>query len=346
MATYEVSTWAELVAKLSATTMESRTIKLIADIDCNDAIPTGVGSTIPIYNSGDYPVVIDGSYTENDVVKNHVIRNLRTNLTSPVAIFNLIRYTGQSSGNRNTNVTFKNINFINLILDGAPFVGTVDTGVISNNKLTFNKCSFVGRRNRFLINACDFGSTDGNALTFTSCFFNIPYKPSDTSNTYVPLNGEWKYSGSQFAYANYCRFKEYYNGWTIGAFMPGIEVSPHCSTHNLKLNGCYIDGTIVGTSSAIGITNFYTYNSTIQNVVDADLRSLSGVSGSAVSIYAPKGVYKTAADGTTNVVKKYGDDTVNCPITNQNTNAIPEIPDNMTNPAQLSADGFDIVVPN
>lgn len=345
MATYEVSTWAELVAKLSATTMEARTIKLTSDIDCNDEIPTGVGSTITIYNSGDYPVVIDGSYTENDVVKNHVIRNLRTNVTSPVAIFNLNRYSSQSSGNRNASVTFKNIDFINLILDGAPLVGTVDSSVTSNNKLTFNKCSFVGRRNRFLVNAYNAESASGNALTFTSCFFNIPYKPSDTSNTYVPLNGEWKYSSSYFAYANYCRIKEYYNGWTVGLFIPGNTVSPHCSAHNLKLNGCYIYGTIVGASSAIGITNYYTYTSTIQNVVDADLRSKDGSSGSAVSIYAPKGIYKTAADGTTNVVKKYGDDTVNCPITNQNTNAIPETPSRMISPADLASDGFDIVVP-
>lgn len=346
MATYEVSTWAELVEKLSATALESRTIKLTADIDCNDAIPTGVGSTIPIYNSGDYPVVVDGSYTENGVVKNHVIRNLRTNITSPVGIFGIYCYSGQSSGNRNTNVTFKNINFINLILDGANFIKEVVSSLISNNKLTFNKCSFVGRRNRFLVPGMDPGGSSGNALTFTSCFFNIPYKPTGTDNTYVPLNGEWKYSGSQFAYANYCRFRESYNGWTIGSFMPGIDIKPHCSTHNLKLNGCYIDGTIVGNNAGIGITEQYTYNSTIQNVVDADLRSKDGSSSSAVSIYAPKGIYKTAADGTTNVVKRYGDDTVNCPISNGNTNAIPEIPDNMTNPAQLAADGFDIVVPD
>lgn len=346
MATYEVSTWAELVAKLSMNTMEARTIKLTADIDCNNEIPTGVESTITIYNSGDYPVVIDGSYTENDVVKNHVIRNLRTNVTSPVGIFNLKCYTGQSSGNRQTAVTFKNIDFINLILDGAPFINNVDSGLISNNKLTFNKCRFVGRRNRFLVCAFNPGGTGGNALTFTSCFFNVPFKPVGTENTYVPLNGDWSYSNSRFVTANYCRFKEYYNGWTIPSFMPGITVGPHTSTYNMKLNGCYIYGTIVGHATSIGISNDYSYNATIQNVVDADLRVYGNNDSSTVNIYAPKGIYKTAADGTTNVVKKYGDDTVNCPITNQNANAIPEIPDHMTNPAQLYADGFDVVVPD
>lgn len=343
MATYEVSTWAELVSKLSQTTLESRTIKIIADIDCNDEIPTGVGSTIPIYNSGDYPVIIDGSYTENNVVKNHVIRNLRTNVTSPVGIFNLYRYSSQSSGNRNTNVTFKNIDFINLILAGAPFINEVNSGVIFSNVLTFNKCRFVGRRDRFLINCDGSGyNSGGNALTFTSCFFNIPYKPTGTDNTYVPLN-RVIYSASMIA--NYCWFRETYGGWNIGMFAPTVSVSPHCSTHNLSLNGCYIDGIIVGYKDSIGITNSYSYNSTIQSVVDADLRSYGNDGSITVSIFAPKGIYKTAENNNTNVVKKYGDDSVNCPISNQNVSAIPESPEDMKNPAKLYADGFDIVVP-
>ena len=344
MATYEVSTWSELIAKLSSTTQEAKTIKLTADIDCNDEIPTGVASTVTIYgNYNSYPTTIDGSYTENGVTKNHVIRNLRTHVSSPVGIFNITRIPNTDSG---VSVTFKNIDFINLILEGAGFIGNVNTGYTVNNRITFNKCSFVGRRNRFLTPTTNFGSTSNNVLTFTSCFINIPFKPVDTENTYVPLCGVYSGNNTNSMYANYCRFKESYNGWTIGAFMPGIVVSPQCSTHNFKLNGCYIYGTIVGSSSVIGITEQYTYNSTIQNVVDADLRSNGGSSGTAVSIYAPKGIYKTAADGTTNVVKKYGDDTVNCPITNQNTNAIPETPTRMTSPADLYADGFDIVIPD
>ena len=343
MAVYNVSTWAELVSKLSQNTTESRTIKIVNDIDCNDEIPTGVGSTIPIYNSGDYPIVIDGSYTENNVVKNHVIRNLRTNITSPVGIFNLVRYSSQSSGNRNTNVTFKNIDFINLILDGAPFINDMDSGVIYGNTLTFNKCRFVGRRNRFLVNEDGSGySSGGNALTFTSCFFNIPYKPAGTDNTYVPLN---RAISNTSMIANYCWFRETYGGWNIGQFAPTISVSPHCSTHNLSLNGCYIDGIIVGHEGSIGITNSYSYNSTIQSVVDADLRSYGNNGSVTVNIYSPKGIYKTAASGTTNVVKKYNDDTITCSISNKNTYAIPEIPSRMISPADLASDGFDIVVP-
>ena len=51
MATYEVSTWAELVARMADTTLETRTIKLTADIDCNDSIPEGVASTINVVGS-------------------------------------------------------------------------------------------------------------------------------------------------------------------------------------------------------------------------------------------------------------------------------------------------------
>ena len=48
MATHEVSTWAEL-AEAIRTAAGGDTIKLIADIDCNDEIPEGVSSTIPSY---------------------------------------------------------------------------------------------------------------------------------------------------------------------------------------------------------------------------------------------------------------------------------------------------------
>ena len=343
MATYEVSTWAELKAILSNSTAETRTVKLIADIDCNDEIPTGVASTIDVYSSRNNPLIIDGSYTEGNENKNHVIRNLRTAVTSPVNIFSL-KFFAVGGENTIPNVTFKNIDFINLILDGGMFIGAFNVQWQTYGSLKFTNCSFVGRRNQYLICGYSMGY-EPNYLTFTSCFFNIPYKPSGTSNTYVPLNGEWKKGDNYYATANYCRFREYYNGWTVGLFIPGNTVSPQCSTHNLKLNGCYIDGTIVGAAGSLGITQLYSYNSTIQNVIDADLRSYGGSSSSAVSIYAPKGIYKTAADGTTNVVKKYDDDTVNCPISNQNASAIPETPSRMISPSDLYSDGFDIVVP-
>lgn len=349
MATYEVSTWAELVARMADTTGETRTIKLTADIDCNDSVPLGPTSSLNIVGSISYPCTVDGSYTEGNVTKNHVIRNLRTNVTSPVDIFN-IRSTKPYGGSGSStefqiNVTIQNIDFVNVILSGAKmFRLTHGQADMRDNKVKFKNCSFVGRRNNFIVEGKTLAN-GGNSLTFESCFFNMPYKPSDTSNTYVPLNGEWVYSGTNYATANYCRFRESYGGWSIPDYNPGMSRGPQTSTYNLNLNGCYIDGTIVGYETAIGVSNWYSYNATVQNVVDADLRAYNNSGSSTVRIYMPKGIYKTAENNNTNVVKKYGDDSVNCPISNQNANAKPETPTRMTSPADLYADGFDIVVP-
>lgn len=319
MAIYEVSTWTELIAKLSDTTAEEKTIKLIADIDCNDEIPMGVETTIDVYGSGSYPTIIDGAY--------HTIRNLRTHITSPVDIF---APRSINSGNKNLNIDFNNIDFVNLILDKAYMFGQPNSGVISNNKLTFNKCRFVGRRNRYLLKARNWGSANGNATTFNSCFFNIPCTPTATENTYVPLSDDW-YSGStHFLFANFCWFKEKYNGWEIAD-----NVDTPTSMRYMQLNGCYIDGELVG-SNELKVTGLYTYQSPIQNVVDADIKLKNGSDGA--NIYAPSGVWR-------NDVKSF-DGATSYTTTNINISAIPESPENMKNPAQLYADGFDIVVPS
>ena len=344
MATYEVSTWAELIARMSDTTAETRTIKLVADIECNDAVPLGPTSPINIIGSIERYCTIDGSYIKDGEIKNHVIRNLRTNVTSPVDIFDFRAHNPQSGVSTlfEIGVTIQNIDFINIVLDDAMmFRLTKASGSsgASGNTVKFKNCSFVGRRNRYLIGAIN---SNANSLTFESCFFNIPYKPSGTSDTYVPLTADW----SGYAYANFCYFRESYNGWTVGTYESGMSTNPQTSTYNLKLNGCYIDGTIVGYSSNICITKYYSYNAAIQNVVDADLRAYNNSGSDTVNIFAPKGIYKTAENNNTNVVKKYGDDSVNCPISNQNASAIPEIPSRMISPADLYADGFDIVVPD
>ena len=170
MATYEVSTWNELITELSTLRTEAVIIKLTADIDCNDEIPLGVASTITIWNSAAYPMTVTGAYVENGVTKNHVIRNLRTHVVNPVNIF--YPRSNIDSGQNQSSLTFNNIDFINLVLDSATLCLSPDSGVIYNNKLTFNRCRFVGRRNCYLISAYSPGVESGNALTFTSCFFN------------------------------------------------------------------------------------------------------------------------------------------------------------------------------
>jgi hypothetical protein len=109
MATYEVSTWAQLRSAITSA-VAGDVIKLIADIDCNDIIPEGVASTVvfPIGAS----VTIDGSYEEDNTIKNHEIRNLRTSVNSPVSIFKISR-----PGSSAITHTMKNIDFVNLVLN-------------------------------------------------------------------------------------------------------------------------------------------------------------------------------------------------------------------------------------
>lgn len=345
MATYNVSTWAELLSALNQSASQSRTIKITADIDCNDEIPMGVSSTIQLQGSGNYPLYIDGSYTDaQGNKKNHVIRNLRTHTTSPVDIFKTLSSPGGSDSGTYLYVYIRNIDFINLVLAGASFLGVnIGSSYTSNyQQVNFNSCRFVGRRDRYLVRSIENArNASDNGIYYTSCFFNMPYKPSgSTANTYVPLNQVWAYiSGTNRCFANYCRFKDTYGGWDIGQFVPTVSVAPQCCTHNLYLNGCYIYGQIIG-DSTIGISNHYTYNPVIQNVVDADLYVTNGGSaGSSINIYAPKGIYRNKiTKWNTTPEIAYVDN-------NQNASAISVPPDKMTDPAYLYSQGFDIVVP-
>ena len=319
MATYEVSTWTELATELSTSRGEAKTVKLVADIDCNNEIPLGVASTIQIIaDNRTYSVTIDGSYVEDGVTKNHVIRNLRTHVTSPVNIF--FPWIEQT--------TIKNIDFINLVLDGGALSLPPDTGYIVNNRLYITNCRFVGRRNRNLISGRNFGGNDGNACILTSCFFNVPYISKDVKNTYVPLIGDWVYS-SHFVTANFCWFRSNYDGWTIDSS------SSSTILQFIKLNGCYVDGEIAG-SNELTLSTQYSYNSTIQNVIDADIRLTQGSNGA--NMYMVEGIWK-------NDVRSYSDPSIVYTTVNRNSAAIPESPEDMKNPAKLYADGFDIVVP-
>ena len=108
------------------------------------------------------------------------------------------------------------------------------------------------------------------------------------------------------------------------------------STKYIKMTGCYVDGVIVGDNTIV-ITDQYSYNSVIQNVIDVDLRTKSAV-GTTISVSAPKGVWK-------DLIRGYESESVTgYSYTNVNAaNAIPETPSNMLNPTQLYNDGFDIV---
>ena len=314
MATVEVSTYPEFIAALQTSGSSSLTVKLIADIDCNDAIPQGVSSTINIYSGSNSNVTITGAYTENGVTKNHVIRNLRTHTSSPVAIFNIT--SNNSSGGGALSFTLRNIDFVNLYIKGATFMKTTKLWW-KDNYVSVVNCRFVGKRDSVL-----FTGETYTYLTLTSCFFNMP-----NIGTAVTLDSSW-----ENVYADYCRFKETYTGWDL-------STTAQTSAYNMKLNGCYIGGEIVA-SAQITVTSMYSYGSSLQNVVDADLYVTSGgAAGSDINVTAPKGVYK-------NLIRDYTDKTIVYQDVKQNTNSISASPEHMEDASWLSSQGFDIVVPS
>lgn len=339
MATIEVSTWAELVNAIK-TAGNGDIVQLTTDIDCNREIPEGVTTTIKRPSSGlVYNLTITGAYTEDGVTKNHVIRNLRTNISSPVSIFYFMYNYGDA-----IYVNFRNIDFINLILD-APLV---ELYYYLNAYLRFYSCRFVGKRTHALIYHTHkpTSSSDAAYIQFYSCFINMEYTRS--SNDRLPI--VLYQSGSSYDYctANYCRIKQEYKGWTIGTATNPYDAIQNI-TFGLQLNGCYLYGTFVGTgndtSAVLNVTNKYSYNGAMQNVVDADFR-LGGTptSGMDCTIVAPKGIF-------VNSIHKLDEDppttTYNAVNYNSsgNSKAIPINPEDMTDAQALYDAGFDIIVP-
>lgn len=340
MATYEVSTWNEFATayqNISTSTTGTDTIQLISDIDCNDDIPEGLPSTLDksFSHYGTHNIIITGAYVENNVTKNHVIRNLRTNITSPSYIFKIRSFTDSTI---TTNIYFRNIDFINLVLDRA----FIYFDLCQYANVYFEKCSLVGRRTQsFLI--CE-NSSRKPTVKLTSCFMNIEYRGINT--TQIPFNIGFDGNNSYIppTYANFCRIKQVYTGWTVGSyFSPTIAVNPQNITHNLYMNGCYLYGTFVGTDGGFGITDNYSYAATIQNVIDADFRLVSTTSaGSTIRFVAPKGIF-------VNRLRKLNDDSTSYVIENYNNSgdnkAIPVPPNKMTDAQYLYNLGFDIIVP-
>lgn len=308
MATYEAATWSELATLAATKTFGTNDIiKITADIDCNSEIPEGVPSTLEFqYASGvgtACTVTLDGSYEENGTTKSRTIRNLRTNISSPVEIFLC------------ENIILKNLDFKNLIIDK-----NLCRGKRGGSTCNLIKCRFVGKRSEYLV-----GQTGSeNNMTFTSCAFNMQFVGSN--KVYIPLNGA---GSGHYATAKFCRFKETYGGWDVSQ---GYDTS----TKFMRLIGCYISGEIVGDSSIV-ITDNYSYDSVIQNVLDAELKT-KAASGTTISVSAPKGVWK-------NLILPFdGSSTTPYTYTNvSSTLAIPESPSDMTDTTKLYNDGFDVV---
>ncbi len=337
MATKEVSTWDGLVEALNGFATGD-IIKLTADIDLNREYPTGVTSCS--FEQTGYEgtsVTIDGN--------GHQIKNLRTNMTTPADIF--VKTNGDSS----LTVTFKDLDFVNLILSEAHFIsinGTNDDAIVLNN------VRFVGKRSgaSYLINR-------NRNVTLESCYFDIPWQGSGSSSrqyiSLIPTS-----SSATSTTANYCWFHEHYTGWTMPAGWTYNDDanSVFFSFSFVKLNGCYIDGDGVCTKETISgmnidnVLKFITkanaaaYTPSSQNVFDGTVTIMNGIDNGAIKIGNLSGVMKKdvqVPSGSTDI-SSYSNVADSDVVATNKPFPIKATESQMKDASWLSSQGFDIVV--
>ena len=340
MAAVEVSTWPQLKTELQS----SHDVKLMADIDMNEAAP-----------NGDY-VTLEGSVTIDG--NHHVIKNLRTTVSSPKPIF-LCHYPGTRS------LTIKDLDFQNLILAGNSLVGSDSSYNSYPSPTQINGCRFVGSRS-----GAAYLLAYNSGITLNNCYFNLPWQGSGQSNlSYTSLIP--KSTENVSAIANYCWFREKYTGWiynsTMGTYYPDAssanERIPSFSFSMFKLNGCYIDGSmkipagydVINSGRKYvyycelilkAVNNAYTPSA--QNVFDCDL--IADIGGTSLT----ENTIRTC--GWSGVIKKNAHTPGGVEVSSYtfpsgstmggSTTPIFESPADMKNAAELANDGFDIIVPS
>lgn len=283
MATIEVSTWAQLRSAIGSAA-SGDTIKLIADINCNDEIPEGVSSTITILNKN---LTIDGGYVENDVTKRHEIRNLRTSGSSPVSIFKL-----QVSADSAFTNTIRNIDFVNLILDAPLFETAVQYTMVYLQKSFFN-VPYYGTTQENIALSEIYSSSGGRSRSLDFYITNCRFTGKRTTKIirYNTMATNLRF----FVYADYCYIKTKYTGTYTPSYDTGKVYS---ELYNMSLNGCRIEGDIIGNAGDVTYINFNLLGTSpsrtisMQNVYDVDFYISSAVSDKAVEFVANKGLIK------------------------------------------------------
>lgn len=348
MATINVSTWNELVTAITETVSDGDTIKITADIECNDDIPYGVQSSINLDARGAgvsrFSYTIDGGYTENGVSKRHIIRNLRTSTENPVAIFQNPNEAGYAYCIAN----FYNIEFINLICDKY-LADSQNYGYDGYFPIWFNNCVFVGRRSYYLFNG-------GNAgVGFYQCYFDIPYKPL-AGVTYNVNQASLANNGSKCK-ASYSRFKESFPVDVVGNKYNSLYATSN-STRLMKLIGCFIEGEVLSAPGQfVNADNGIANQDGMQNVTDVKIY-LSYVGSTPPSSGDKsmnngqscwhKGVCRI--DDVHPFTSNGKDDTITYTMTFPDgyyySYDIAADSSEMVDPAELYAKGFDIVVPS
>ena len=321
--TYEVETWQDIVDLATQSQADAFTddvtIKLTSDIDCNSEIPEGVESTLNFKTrkSAVVTITIDGYYEVNGEAKSHVIKNLRTHVITPVYIFRATNASTVSAAG--IALMLRNIDFANLILDKEIIYTTGSSQLVG-----IYNCRFVGKRSCNL-----FAGYYNRAHSLTRCYFNVKY--SEVSPTLAKLLIFRSATSSSITdlSMNFCRVVESYNGWQPD------DTKSCTSFGNAKLNGCYISGEIVG-GSVLTLTSMYAQDSSIQNVIDADLKT-TAQQGTTITVNAPEGVWRNDIHSTDSSI------TGTYSYTNTNQYALPETPSDMVDTTELYNDGFDVV---
>lgn len=316
MATIEVSTWAEL-AQAIRTAAAGDTIKLIADIDCNKEIPEGVTSTIQSYEVNGTRT-ITGEYTENGVTKRHVIKNLRTSTTSPVAIIRM-------KGYYNSTTNIQGIDFLNLIL-AAPLIQVSETGS-DYHTMNIRNCRFTGKRTDYLLYL--YSST---YLYMYKCYFNVYY--NGNNETKVPL---CYLDTIGRGYMSNCRIRETFTGTYTPSSTDGVAT---CGVFNMRLSGCRVEGEVVsGKYPRYHHTDALSnYTPGSQNVYDVDFK-LTNDTDTSVPLYAFKGVVKVP-------IRKKDAETTTYTISSASSGVILADESQMQDVDWLTQNGFDIVPSN
>lgn len=322
MATVEVSTWAQLRNAI-INAANGDTIKLIADIDCNDEIPEGVNSTIKPSSWTIETLTITGEYTEDGVTKNHVIRNLRN---SSVPIFKF------SVGSSSTYIYIRRIDFLNLILS-APLLEHYNSNN-SSAHLYVMDCRFTGRRTSNVINVTRTGNY-WTTLDVHRSYFNIPYYGSTVSN--LPLFNLYSAGANVGGYMYNCRIRETFTGTYTPSSTDGDTT---CSVFNMHLSGCRVEGDVVSGKypryHSDSVISGYTPSA--QNVYDVEFK-LTNNTDTSVPLYAIKGVVKVP-------VRKKDAETTTYEISSASTGVIQATESQMQDTDELIRLGFDIIPSN
>ena len=129
MATVQITTWDEFKTALTETITEATTYEIMNDIDVSGEI---IESSTTIFMNSGYNKIFNGnSYKINGMTS-----------YSAIGIFTI-------TGTRNSNVTFNNLHFSNIMVQSGYFIYNSATISNSSYRIYFNSCLFNGLVSRF-----------------------------------------------------------------------------------------------------------------------------------------------------------------------------------------------------